>query len=600
MEARRELGKKLKSLDAFENSPDVFKAVMATVDQDELEMDRIAQGMGYTKQNIATPVRELQVIEEALKRPINSFKELAEVEEQIINMKDTEITLPSGKKMTVGSAFDNLFSRMLDYHVTQPGGGGTLYMMQMNVDFELEDLKGNPLKKYSGRMDLSRFGIGDFDADIYQVFHDIDADFMSRIGSNAGNVEKGIDHSGLFRTGGHFMLMMDQLNKGMDAFGKRMGASELTDMQYLLDEQEKEKLVKAVGNLDVQVKTGVFGMIQSAADAGGEEGFQKTVNRMMAGLSLIAVAEEVLSIKGKKLKLAADMGGRYRESLSKAYAENNADHIINFLEENVFKGTALEGDGFRVKQDGMQFLNLEEGAATNYFKSIYGEIEVTKSGMYDAMREMVNAVHTQGLHVTSSDTRLGAIRESSDRMSYEKFVQLLSSRKTVQGGFLGAEDGLDEIERIMSTTRQATETFAAFAGKSKGIVGMVGAGLAAAYGFGAVQNVNSLDGETKFSDAIAKESLGGRGLNNMIGREHNNVAPSNIIPPTNFYERSISRMQTTMTANTSTRFYGEAASISSAQGVASQYIRSGGTSSFFINDSRLPISNSYVTKSIKD
>jgi hypothetical protein len=321
---------------------------------------------------------------------------------------------------------------------------------------------------------------------------------------------------------------------------------------------------------------------------------------MMAGLSLIAVAEEVLSIKGKKLKLARDMGGRYRESLSRAYAENNADHIINFLEENVFKGTALEGDGFRIKKDGMKFLNLEEGAATDYLKSIYGEIEVTKSGMYDAMREMVNAVHTQGLHVTSSDTRLGAIKESSDRMSYEKFVQLLSSRKTVQGGFLGAEDGLDEIERIMSTTRQATETFAAFAGKSKGIVGMVGAGLAAAYGFGAVQNVNSLDGETKFSDAIAKESLGGRGLNNMVGREHNNVAPSNIIPPTNFYERSISRMQTTMTANTSTRFYGEAASISSAQGVASQYIRSGGTSSFFINDSRLPISNSYVTKPIKD
>lgn len=604
MQIRRSLERTLRSSPAFESeSPEakrnIIKLALSSIDEEELETDKIATDLGISKGEVTRTVRDLEAIETHLSRQINSFEDLAAVEREIMGLSDDASVDIKGRQYKVKESFNKLFKGMLDYHIKQPGSGGTLYIPQIDVEFGLTDLEGKAVKGYSGRMDLSRFGIGDFDADIYQIFHAVDQDFSMKVGSGAGGTG-GVDNSGLFRTGGHFLLMMDQLNKGMTALGERMLAGNLTDAEFVLDEQSKEALVKAVGNLDVQVKTGIFGIVQASASAGGGEEFARTSNRLLAGSALIAVAEEVLSIKAKKLPIAADIGGKYRTALSRSFEENNAEHLINFFEENVLRGTALEGSGFKVDKNNINFVNLPEGAAAEYFREIYGGISVHKAEMYDAFREMVNTVHTQGLHSLGSDNRLASIVKNSDRIGYEQFVHLMSNKTSVQGGFLGSQSGLNDIEEILSIGRQASESFASFAGKTKGISAAVGVGLAAAYGFGAIQGINSLDGESKFSDAIAKESIGGRGLNNSLSREHNNIPPSNIVPPTNFYERTISSMQTTMTKNIATRFYGEAPSISAGQGVASQYVRSGGSSSFFINDSRMPISNSYITKSIKD
>lgn len=604
MQIRRSLERTLRGSPAFESESleakrNIIKLALSSIDEEELETDKIATNLSISKEKVTRTVRDLEAIETHLDRQINSFEDLAAVEKQIMSLSDDASVDIKGRQYKVKESFNKLFKGMLDYHIKQPGSGGTLYIPQIDVEFGLTDLEGKAVKGYSGRMDLSRFAIGDFDADIYQIFHAVDQDFSMKVGSGAGGAG-GVDNSGLFRTGGHFLLMMDQLNKGMAALGERMLAGNLTDAEFVLDEQSKEALVKAVGNLDVQVKTGIFGIVQASASAGGGEEFARTSNRLLAGSALIAVAEEVLSIKAKKLPIAADIGGKYRTALSRSFEENNAEHLINFFEENVLRGTALEGSGFKVDKNNIKFVNLPDGAAAEYFREIYGGISVHKTEMYDAFREMVNTVHTQGLHSLGSDNRLASIIKNSDRMGYEQFVHLMSNKKSVQGGFLGLESGLNDIEEILSISRQASESFASFAGKTKGISAAVGVGLAAAYGFGAIQGINSLDGESKFSDAIAKESIGGRGLNNSLSREHNNIPPSNIVPPTNFYERTISSMQTTMTKNIATRFYGEAPSISAGQGVASQYVRSGGSSSFFINDSRMPISNSYITKSIKD
>jgi hypothetical protein len=600
MQIRRSLERTLRDAPQFAETPaeekkNIFKLALASIDEEELEADKIAPNLGITKGNVTRTVRELEAIETHLERRINSFEDLAGVEKDIMKLDDDASVTIKDRDYNIKKSFNKLFSGMVDYHTRQPGSGGTLYIPQLEVEMELKSLDGTKsFKKYSGRMDLSRFAIGDFDADIYQVFHEVDKQFSS------GVVEGGraIDNSNLFRTGASFLLMMDQLGKGMKAFGERLLAGNMTDAEFRLDEQRKERFVKAVGSLDVQVKTGIFGIIQAAGSQSGKEGFQATMGRLRAGSALIAVAEEVLSIKAKKLPIAADIATNYKLALENSFSTNDARYLIDFFEQNVFPGTALEGSGFKVTNT--EFKNLPVGEASKYLSGIYNQLEFNKKELYESFQEMVTSVHSKGLHSLGSDSRLGMMIKNSDRMDYEKFIHLMSKRSSVQGGFLGVESGLNELQEIMSITRSAGETFASIAGKSKGLAPAVGVGLAAAYGFGALQGVNSLDGESKFSDAIAKESLGGRGLNNSFGREHNDVSPSNVIPPVNFYERTISRMETVMTSNTSTRFYGEAPSVAAGQGVASHYVRAGGSSSFFINDNRMPISNTYITKSIKD
>ena len=179
---------------------------------------------------------------------------------------------------------------------------------------------------------------------------------------------------------------------------------------------------------------------------------------------------------------------------------------------------------------------------------------------------------------------------------------LLSSSMTMEGGVVGGNSAqaMSEIERIMSNADKAIGRMSSSFAQRAGALGIAG-GLIASGAIGSMMTPGELNPEGVFSDMRVRENMSMRNLQENMGREHGNVSPQMVGgPQDNFYERPILSGETAVVSNTSTRFYGEAPSMSNGVSMARQFVSAGGQAAMHINDTRLPISNSYITKSIRD
>jgi hypothetical protein len=581
----------------YEISPEEDAAVRAAVGQ---EGRKFIETTGNKVGGVNSLFLALQEATES--KRIARLEDLKKLDETFGDKQIKYTTAEGEQTTTVREGINKLLMRGLSYHQTYGDvGGGIIYFPQIDVKADLlkegkqmYDAKGK-LLQYESRMDFSRFSIGDFDADIYQVYHDTTNVMRERFKNNAESFH------GLYRTGAEFLINMKELGRGMDVYGERMGASSLNIMDFRLDQYEKERILKSVGGLDVQIKVGMLGLAQAAVDeggAGGEDAMRTYFNRLRAGASLVAVAQESLIIKAKHLQVAADVGVEFLSALKTSYSSGSGEAIFNFFDQNIFKGTAYETGG-NVTLGNIEFLNIPEGEASKSLRESLNNVQLNRDSLRETFDVMARTVKERGLHNLGSNSRLHKVLESGDAFSMRQVMSLLAS--SMEGGFSG-DINVDRIEEIMNAQRNLRETVA----MNMDIISKRGGGYlaAAAMGAGYLVGVKNspevLEAENKFSDMRARESLGGRHLYNMNHKEHANVAPSRFEEPMNTYDRPINLGETMVTRNSSIRMYGEAPTYSEAMMSARKVVGAGGNAFLGIQDGRMPISNSYITKSIRD
>lgn len=534
----------------------------------------------------------LNILERQLKLnkgSLTSFEDIAKLYEQ----KSSEtIKSKSGKNITVGEQLDKYFASMLRHHQNfGEVGGGRIYFPQIDVEGTLKS--GDKSFKFSERIDFSRMMIGDFDADYYQVFHD-----TNTFNKNAA------DHFGLYKAGGEYLIHKQLLGEGMAQLGKRLGIGEISIGQSVLDEYQKEKIIKEVGGLDVQVKIGMLGAIRAAEENSLRTGGKEYMSESMRSVSsLVAVAQEVLAIKGKSLPTAANVAEAFNTSLKESYKTGKGDAIFNFFQENVFKGTLLETKD-KIKFSDIDFVNLDESLkTTKELRRSLMDIEIDTSTFKRHLDEMAFNVKKYGLGALGSDTRSGSALMSGDIASIQLMNRLLSA--SAEGGLFNSSGNFDQnqLERI---SRDVSGGFNQIFTKTapRNFAGLIAGVLGGSYLLGATSNVSSLQlSEENFSDIRASQNIGNKHVSQMfVNRDHNGSISSlsNSGYDSTFYQRPINQGETMVIKNNRTRFYGEAATQSEAMGSAHRFASAGGKAFVGIQDNRMPISNSYIANSLRD
>jgi hypothetical protein len=535
--------------------------------------------------------KDLQILDRFQGSRVTKGAHLAEIERRIDQ---------GGVGEDVRGAFGRIFHKMHRVHQEfGEQGGGTIRFPQVELDMEIVDKTTGATSSYSGRMDFTRFGIGDYDADPYQVFFDTDKTLRDKI--KAGKVS----HEKLYTYGAEFLTSMHLLGQGMGKLGERMGASKLTLAQSLVDEFQKEQIVKGIGGLDIQVKAGMLGLAQAAAeDTGGDYGDQ--FKRIKAGAALVSVAQEVLGIKGKKLPIAADISREYMTALKTSFESGEGSAIRNFFQQKVFKGTVLENPNadLSVRMDSIKFNNIAEGEATASFRRGLGNLNLSVQEMFDSWDAMSANVKKYNLNKFTSSSGIGKMLESSSRFSHEQLFQLLNRGRSMEGGLITGD--MQALQDIFTQAESAKQTFAASVGRGKGLAGIVAGGLLTSYAIGANQEIGSLEPGAKFSDRTSREalrageSLSQRAVQQNFSKEHKHPSPSRIGGADNFYERPINSGVSTVSLNRSIRMFGEAPNLSAAQSMGKHFVSSGGQASLTINDNRRPIGNAYMNKMMRD
>ena len=607
----RELGKEARELDTEwkqeKANIDTMKATVgdeASVDYKLSEVERLQMGgdarlkdvRGFAGDKTAATTyvdKDLRILDDFHRSPVHTGGDLESIERKIA---------AGGSDVTdeVTGAFERIFHKMHRAHQEfGEHGGGTIRFPQIELDMDIENKATGVVSKYSGRMDFTRFGIGDYDADPYQVFFDTDKTLRNKISAGQVNPEKMITY------GAEFLSSMHVLGEGVEQLGKRMGASKLTLAQSLVDEFQKEQIVKGIGGLDVQVKAGMLGLAQAAADdTGGDFGDQ--FKRIKAGAALISVAQEVLGIKGKKLPIAADISREYMTALKTSFESGEGGAIKNFFQQKIFKGTILEGPDadLSIKMSSVKFNNIAEGDATASFKRGLENVNLSVQEMFDSWDAMSANVKKYNLNKFTSSSGIGNMLESSSRFSHEQLFQLLNRGHSMEGGLITGDT--EALQDIFTRAESAKQTLAASVSRGKGLAGVIAGGLLASYAIGANQEIGSLEPGAKFSDRTSREalkageSLSQRAVQQNFSREHKQPSPSRIAGADNFYERPINSGVSTVSLNRSIRMFGEAPNLSAAQSMGKHFVSSGGQASLTINDNRRPIGNAYMNKMMRD
>tara|TARA_B100001059_G_scaffold51643_1_gene45265 strand:- start:1494 stop:8756 length:7263 start_codon:yes stop_codon:yes gene_type:complete len=535
--------------------------------------------------------RDLATLDAALGGEVKTGGHLAQLRE----MKETGSLNDEQVK-----AYDNIYRRMVGMHKEfGEHGGGTIRFPQIEMSMKLVNEATGATSNFSGRMDFVRFGIGDFDADTFQVFFDTDKALRNKIKA------KEVDPTKLYTYGAQFLTNMHLLGEGVGKLGERMGASKMTVAQSLVDEYQKEQIVKGIGGLDVQVKAGMLGLAQAAADDTSGD-FANQFKRMQAGASLISVAQEVLGIKGKKLPIAANISREYMGALKTSYETGSGDALKAFFKEKVLKGTLLEtGSGnIKVEKGSVKFHNLDKGDAATKFTQALTDMNMSVDEMFETFDIMAKNVKKHGLNRFTSNAALGKMLEGSSKMNSQQLFGLLNRGYSMEGGTITGN--MKELEDIFGKIDAVKETFASSVSRTKGLAGIVAGGLLGSYAIGANSDIGSLEPGGKFSDSRSKEalkagqSLSNRALQQSFSREHGNINPGRISPMENFYERPINSGVATVSLNRSVKMYGEAPSLSAAQSMGKHFVSSGGQASLTINDNRRPIGPAYMNKLMRD
>lgn len=525
----------------------------------------------------------------------NSLENFEEISFLRHTIGTDEVELTRGKKTkkyNINNLIGRVFDDVLYLHKTYgESGGGLVRFPNVNLNASILNEAGQEVGTYSGRMDFTRFAIGDYDADIYQIFFDTKRDLSGKIGKG------GRDSGGLYEYGAKFLVTMQQLEAGMENLGKRLGSSNLTLMESAIDELEKERIIKDVGGLDVQVKTAMLGLVQSAAESGD---FTQQMKLRGSGAALISVAQEVLAIKAKKLPLAADVASQFTNILREGFKTGKgAERLERFFLDNILKGTEFTKENKALRLANIDLSAIPEGEAKESLKRRLGDMRINISELFETFDVMFKTVHQRGMQLFGSNNKLLQALNKGGPNLMGMFDFLFSKYGSMEGGFLSKDFDIDELDNLMSKQQEVRkQIFNNFSFKMPKVGGLVGAGLAASYLVGSMQSVSQLETDNKFSDMKARESLSNKNLYRMEENRIQDVPVGMINSPQNFYQRPIHLNEHYVKMNTSQNVFAQAPTQSSGALLGKMISDAGGKANFMIHDQRHRISNYEITQNL--
>lgn len=499
--------------------------------------------------------------------------------------KDKNVDLLKEEKMTrrgrgeeVTTRFFNEFRRK--YGELIGTGGGDVFFPSFDADIKYKIGSGQEVKSIGTRFDITKFAIGDFDGDYYQLFHDAK--------SNIQELTSKIDVTKQFAYGARFEVMMKQISSGMANVGDRLNVSDLDVEKFVYSEAKKEEILKNVGGLDIQVKTGMLGM---ALDFN-----QGDMTKRFNTLSFLSTAQEVLNIKAKKLSMASDIADVFSIQLRESYKTGDTSGLENFIRNTLFRDTDI-AKGIEIQ--GVDFKNVGSQTGT-VFEDISKSTSTTKlsvDSIIEGLREAVSSVRSRGLDHLGSNRKIINLMSSTNMNDMRSFQQLVQQSETLETalGTKGGEDQLSELEDIFRRMGAVQSRM----GPGEMLRGKTGAALAGimagSYLLGNSGSPQVLNPQNTFSDYKVRNSF--QVKNAMQDGMDRTMSPAGTTAgmQNNIINRPINTGQYyTQTSNV--RLSGNAPSMESAYQMSSAVSRSGGRSLVSINDTRQPITGNYIDR----
>ena len=189
-------------------------------------------------------------------------------------------------------------------------GSGDIKIPEFHATLELTG-KDKKITAVSSRMDYFKFAIGDFDGDIVSLFLDFK--------KNTSEVSQGISMINQYKYGAKFVALNELISGAMGDLGRRLQAGELSADAFKYHEGSKEEILKNVGGLDTQIKTGILGASLDFKNL--------SIDERGSLLGFMATAQEVLNIKAKKLPIASPIADHFAKALAESFKSGKTDRL---------------------------------------------------------------------------------------------------------------------------------------------------------------------------------------------------------------------------------------------------------------------------------
>ena len=454
-------------------------------------------------------------------------------------------------------------------------GSGDIKIPEFHATLELVG-KDKKVTAVSSRMDYFKFAIGDFDGDIVSLFLDFK--------KNTSNISQNISMINQYKYGAKFVALNELINGSMADLGKRLKAGELSAEQFKFHEASKEEILKNVGGLDTQIKTGILGASLDFKNLSADE--------RGSLISFMTTAQEVLNIKAKKLPVASPIADYFAKSLAEGFKKGNTEQL-EYLMRSIFKESPLSQG---VEISGLKFDTAHGGMSV--FDDIAQVAKGQKVSLDDIIagaKVMVRSVRKHNLEMLKSDNAASRLMASRNISNASLLRSLLQDSDVLETAFLRPREG--EIDDIFRTIHKNLDV-----SPSRITQGKAGAAVAAVLGGSYLVSSFSTPGsfvpENAFSDYRVKNRMQIQNVAQAVQRGDSNISPASVLPQPHkeIIGRQINTGQYYSHEASSVSVNGKAPTLEQAYGVSSLVGRSGGRGIVSINDKRLPITGNYIDR----
>jgi hypothetical protein len=549
----------------------------------------------------------------------NKNVSMSVIDEETGKIKTEIVTDKSGKQITKSvrkeRKLKTAVADVLNEYITtlredSGVGGGKMYFVNQNVDLEYEYKEGDQVKKASiknKRVDFSRYGIGDYDGDIYAWINSTNNQLKKKLYDSA---EGDAIISKMHKYGTEFLMYFDLLGEGMDSLAKSFGTFDKNIKFLQKDDQLKEQLIKSVGGLDVAVKTVIMGnlnQIREYQHAGrGSSQFDDAIKRNMSSMALLSTSVEILNIKAKKLPKSSNITDLLKGAIKSDLEQNSIENTKRFF-KGFFQGTKFEKE---IKITKFNILNAPQtSTGVNIHKNAAEGLTFSLDDAIAGMFEGIQAVKRGNLEYLSSNKRseglMSSIDELADTDAFQKAMSPMTTETleaalingTRQGDVGLVEDWIDDLGEQLERQHFAMNNLSMKANKNS-MYAIGGGILGAGYLLGPSIDTSPLEGPGQFSDYKVNKRIAEGTLYEQMKGHDRDVAVGQVptISRDVVMNRQVNYNEAYMTQNNNYLMFGELNTIKSLPSAASMIARNGGNASIRISDNRLPITGSYVDK----
>lgn len=510
------------------------------------------------------------------------------------SLRKARASLRNPEKATKGvfnTAYLNIIQK---FHNEYGVGGGEILIPQFEGDVKI---KGRD-KVMSSRLDLAYSLIGDFDADIYQFFHE------TKNISNKVFAERGEEViSNITRASAKFGIIRNLIDESYKTLGNKLNSDGMMFNKFIADQAKKEVILKNVGGVDVQFKSVLLGMVENSLQATPEDlaGIRSSaaiLEQISHSLVTGGVYQDTSSLKAKKLPFAVELGNIIGGAIRTGLESGDVTEFEDVFTRLILNNSPELLEGFEIED--IDLRGTMGDVEDMYKKNLVGQ-KISGRQLMEHFSEGIRTAHRQGFGYMGSENKLSKPMKALGGKVKGLFETVLMRRNALEMGLLGApsnfKDGgtaqdkmglvLDEMTTSMSSAK--SNVMKKFGGK--GMAGLIGMGLVSSYALGATHSTSALSGPDKFSDAKVKNEIGQRAIYNSMNRQHRDISPQSMQAPHNLYEREIMQKQMYVNKPSSIAITGNASNINDAQQILQSISAMGGRGHLSIQDNVMPRPN---------